>query len=60
MRVVARRACRFWRRNRLDAIARYFKFAERGTDLATEARAGVTTFLVMAYIIFLKIGRAHV
>lgn len=38
----------------MDAIARYFKFAERGTNLATEARAGLTTFLVMAYIIFLN------
>ena len=38
----------------MEAIARYFKFAERGTDLATEIRAGVTTFAVMAYIIFLN------
>jgi AGZA family xanthine/uracil permease-like MFS transporter len=38
----------------LEAIARYFKFAERGTDFATEVRAGLTTFLVMAYIIFLN------
>jgi len=38
----------------VDAIANYFKFAERGTDLATEIRAGVTTFAVMAYIIFLN------
>jgi adenine/guanine/hypoxanthine permease len=36
------------------AIADYFKFAERGTDLGTEARAGLTTFMVMAYIIFLN------
>jgi len=35
-------------------LAGYFKFAERGTDLATEARAGLTTFMVMAYIIFLN------
>jgi AGZA family xanthine/uracil permease-like MFS transporter len=35
-------------------IADYFKFAERGTDLVTEARAGLTTFMVMAYIIFLN------
>ena len=35
-------------------IGGYFKFAERGTDLATEIRAGVTTFMVMAYIIFLN------
>jgi AGZA family xanthine/uracil permease-like MFS transporter len=38
----------------VDAIASYFKFAERGTNLATEVRAGVTTFMVMAYIIFLN------
>jgi adenine/guanine/hypoxanthine permease len=37
-----------------NSIGRYFKFAERGTDLATEIRAGVTTFMVMAYIIFLN------
>ncbi|MDQ6793521.1 MAG: NCS2 family permease [Chloroflexota bacterium] len=35
-------------------IGGYFKFAERGTDLGTEIRAGVTTFMVMAYIIFLN------
>ncbi|HSO30102.1 MAG TPA: NCS2 family permease [Candidatus Sulfomarinibacteraceae bacterium] len=38
----------------MDAIASYFKFAERGTTLATEVKAGVTTFAVMAYIIFLN------
>jgi AGZA family xanthine/uracil permease-like MFS transporter len=38
----------------VDAIASFFKFRERGTDLATEARAGLTTFMVMAYIIFLN------
>ena len=35
-------------------IARYFKFAERGTDILTESRAGLTTFMVMAYIIFVN------
>jgi len=35
-------------------IGEYFKFAERGTTLGTEARAGLTTFMVMAYIIFLN------
>lgn len=35
-------------------IGEYFKFAERGTNLLTEARAGLTTFMVMAYIIFLN------
>ncbi len=37
-----------------SAIADYFKFVERGTSLGTEARAGLTTFMVMAYIIFLN------
>ena len=35
-------------------LARYFAFAERGTDLRTEALAGVTTFVTMAYIIFVN------
>jgi len=35
-------------------LAGYFRFAERGTDLVTETRAGLTTFMVMAYIIFLN------
>ncbi len=37
-------------------IGDYFKFAERGTNLATEARAGLTTFMVMVYIVFLNAG----
>jgi adenine/guanine/hypoxanthine permease len=37
-----------------NAIADYFGFAERGTDMATEIRAGITTFMVMAYILFLN------
>jgi AGZA family xanthine/uracil permease-like MFS transporter len=36
------------------AIGEYFKFAERGTNLATEFKAGLTTFMVMAYIIFVN------
>jgi len=32
----------------------YFKLTERGTTVGTEVRAGVTTFLVMAYIIFVN------
>ena len=35
-------------------IARWFGFAERGTSAAVEVRAGVTTFMVMAYIIFVN------
>ena len=38
----------------LAPIAHYFKFAERGTNIVTETRAGLTTFMVMAYIIFLN------
>jgi adenine/guanine/hypoxanthine permease len=36
------------------AIAEYFKFAERGTDMATEIRGGLTTFMVMVYIVFVN------
>ena len=38
----------------MEAIASFFKFGERGTTLGTEVRGGVTTFMVMAYIIFLN------
>ncbi|MEO8638396.1 MAG: NCS2 family permease [Chloroflexota bacterium] len=38
----------------MDGIASYFKFNERGTDLGTEVRAGLTTFMVMAYILFVN------
>lgn len=41
-------------RSAVGGIGAFFKFAERGTTLTTEARAGLTTFLVMAYIIFLN------
>ena len=34
----------------------YFKFAERGTNLRTEVLAGITTFMTMAYIIFVNPG----
>ncbi len=37
-----------------SAIARYFRFGERNTDLRTEILGGITTFFVMAYIIFLN------
>lgn len=40
----------------MNAIARDFKFAERGTNFVTEARAGLTTFMVMVYIIFVNKG----
>ena len=38
----------------MDSIKRYFGFDEAGTDLRTEVLAGVTTFLTMAYIIFVN------
>ena len=34
----------------------FFKFAERGTNVRTELLAGLTTFLTMAYIIFVNPG----
>ncbi len=40
----------------MEMIAQYFKFAERKTTLGTEARAGLTTFMVMVYIVFLNAG----
>lgn len=38
----------------MDGIASYFKFAERGTNLTTEVKAGITTFMVMAYILLVN------
>src|SRR5207237_8476390 len=35
-------------------LSRYFGCEERQTNLATEVRAGLTTFMVMAYIIFVN------
>jgi adenine/guanine/hypoxanthine permease len=41
-------------REPVEGIASYFKFAERGTNIGREAKAGLTTFMVMAYILFLN------
>jgi AGZA family xanthine/uracil permease-like MFS transporter len=38
----------------MSALAAFFDFAGRRTTLAVEVRAGVTTFMVMAYIIFVN------
>jgi AGZA family xanthine/uracil permease-like MFS transporter len=38
----------------VDAIASYFRFSERGTTFATEVRAGLATFMVMAYILLVN------
>ena len=36
------------------ALDRYFQISERGSSIMTEARAGVTTFLTMGYILFIN------
>jgi AGZA family xanthine/uracil permease-like MFS transporter len=36
------------------ALARWFAMGERATSVGVEVRAGVTTFMVMAYIIFVN------
>lgn len=35
-------------------LERYFRLRERGTSVGTEVRGGVTTFIVMAYILFVN------
>lgn len=37
-----------------SGLDRYFHITERGSDVGTEIRAGITTFLAMAYIIFVN------
>ncbi len=38
----------------LSCLERYFRFADLGTDWRTETLAGLTTFITMAYIIFVN------
>ena len=38
----------------MDSVKRYFGFDEAGTNLRVEVLAGITTFLTMAYIIFVN------
>ncbi|MFN2468430.1 MAG: NCS2 family permease [Gaiellaceae bacterium] len=38
----------------MSALARWFRFDEHGTTLARDSMAGVTTFIVMSYIIFVN------
>ena len=38
----------------MPSLERYFKLKEHGSDVRTEVVAGVTTFLTMAYIIFVN------
>ena len=37
-----------------SSLDSFFKLTERGTSVGTEVRAGITTFLVMGYIIFVN------
>jgi adenine/guanine/hypoxanthine permease len=39
---------------RTSALDRYFRFSANGTTLARDTMAGVTTFIVMSYIIFVN------
>jgi AGZA family xanthine/uracil permease-like MFS transporter len=39
---------------RTSTLDRYFRFSENGTTLARDTMAGVTTFIVMSYIIFVN------
>src|ERR1051326_5876129 len=38
----------------MGALEGWFQLRARGTDVGTEVRAGLTTFMVMAYIIFVN------
>lgn len=40
----------------MPRIQDFFKFAERNTTAAIEIRAGITTFLMMAYVIVVNSG----
>jgi AGZA family xanthine/uracil permease-like MFS transporter len=42
------------RKNCMDFIQKYFEFDKHGTNLRTEIIAGFTTFLAMAYILFVN------
>jgi AGZA family xanthine/uracil permease-like MFS transporter len=35
-------------------LGSFLKFSERGTNLRTEVIAGLTTFMTMAYIVFVN------
>jgi AGZA family xanthine/uracil permease-like MFS transporter len=38
----------------IETLGTFFRFSERGTNLRTEVVAGLTTFMTMAYIIFVN------
>jgi AGZA family xanthine/uracil permease-like MFS transporter len=41
-------------RTRVSILDRYFRVHERGSSVGTEVRGGLTTFVVMAYILFVN------
>src|ERR687897_2003214 len=41
-------------RGEIETLGTFFKFSERGTNLRTEVVAGLTTFMTMAYIVFVN------
>jgi AGZA family xanthine/uracil permease-like MFS transporter len=51
--VLTRRRSRRAKR-RSETLGTFFRFSERGTNLRTEVVAGLTTFMTMAYIIFVN------
>ena len=38
----------------MNALDRFFKISERGSTIRTEVLAGLTTFVTMAYLIFVQ------
>src|SRR5918993_150805 len=41
-------------RGEIETLGTFFRFSERGTNLSTEVVAGLTTFMTMAYIVFVN------
>src|ERR687897_1105791 len=41
-------------RGEIETLGTFFRFSERGTNLRTEVVAGLTTFITMAYIVFVN------
>src|ERR671912_614126 len=41
-------------RGEIETLGTFFRFSERGTSLRTELVAGLTTFMTMAYIVFVN------
>jgi len=41
-------------RRGLTVLERFFRFEDNNTDIRTEVVAGLTTFMTMAYIIFVN------